>query len=205
MQNLKTPYLFELSQDLPDGFLYMQDLLTVKEEHDLLKEIQNLTFEEFIFHGYSAKRKVIHWGWFYDFQDGNLKKADPIPEFLLPARVKAAHLADLKPSALTQALVTEYPVGSLINWQRDAPAFETIVGISLLSPCEFRLKPYRREKATKKILKIHVEPRSGYVLAGKARNDYQHSTAPVKEVRYSITFRTLRPETVGALTMGNPK
>jgi alkylated DNA repair dioxygenase AlkB len=39
---------------------------------------------------------------------------------------------------------------------------------------------------------VLLEPRSGYVLAGKARTAWQHSIPPTKELRYSITFRTLR-------------
>ena len=37
-----------------------------------------------------------------------------------------------------------------------------------------------------------VEPRSGYVLAGEARTAWKHHIPPAKELRYSITFRTLR-------------
>jgi alkylated DNA repair dioxygenase AlkB len=33
------------------------------------------------------------------------------------------------------------------------------------------------------------------VLAGAARTAWQHSIPPTKELRYSITFRTLRSKT----------
>ncbi|HEX7256079.1 MAG TPA: hypothetical protein VF236_09155 [Gaiellaceae bacterium] len=39
---------------------------------------------------------------------------------------------------------------------------------------------------------VLLEPRSGYVLTGPARTSWQHSIPPTKELRYSITFRTLR-------------
>jgi alkylated DNA repair dioxygenase AlkB len=42
------------------------------------------------------------------------------------------------------------------------------------------------------VWEVLLEPRSGYVLAGKARTSWQHSIPPTKELRYSITFRTLR-------------
>jgi alkylated DNA repair dioxygenase AlkB len=36
-----------------------------------------------------------------------------------------------------------------------------------------------------------VQPGSAYLLRGEARWDWQHSVAPVNELRYSVTFRTL--------------
>jgi alkylated DNA repair dioxygenase AlkB len=39
---------------------------------------------------------------------------------------------------------------------------------------------------------VILEPGSGYVLSGSARWQYQHSIPAVEELRYSITFRTLR-------------
>jgi alkylated DNA repair dioxygenase AlkB len=43
--------------------------------------------------------------------------------------------------------------------------------------------------------RVHEEAlprRSGYVLAGAARWVWQHSIPPVKELRYSVTYRQLR-------------
>jgi alkylated DNA repair dioxygenase AlkB len=42
------------------------------------------------------------------------------------------------------------------------------------------------------VWEVTLEPRSGYVLAGDARRSWEHSIPPTKELRYSITFRTLR-------------
>jgi alkylated DNA repair dioxygenase AlkB len=39
---------------------------------------------------------------------------------------------------------------------------------------------------------LDLPPGSAYVLAGEARSKWQHSIPPVKALRYSITFRTLR-------------
>ena len=39
---------------------------------------------------------------------------------------------------------------------------------------------------------VELPPRSIYLLTGAARTDWQHTIPPVKEVRWSITFRTLR-------------
>ena len=37
-----------------------------------------------------------------------------------------------------------------------------------------------------------LEPRSAYVLAGESRWKWEHHVPPAKELRYSITFRSLR-------------
>jgi alkylated DNA repair dioxygenase AlkB len=36
-----------------------------------------------------------------------------------------------------------------------------------------------------------LAPRSLYVMRRKIRSDWEHSIPPVKELRYSITFRTV--------------
>ena len=48
---------------------------------------------------------------------------------------------------------------------------------------------FRREDERAEVL---LERRSAYVLAGAARWEWEHQVPPVKELRYSITFRTLR-------------
>jgi hypothetical protein len=39
---------------------------------------------------------------------------------------------------------------------------------------------------------IELAPRSGYLISGSARRAFEHSIPPVTQLRYSITFRTLR-------------
>jgi alkylated DNA repair dioxygenase AlkB len=96
---------------------------------------------------------------------------------------------------MAELLVTEYPPGSVINWHRDAPPFDVIAGISLSADCTFKLRPHEKEKQNRKsILSFPVKRRSLYLIQGEARTNWQHSIAPVKEMRYSITLRTLREQ-----------
>ena len=76
------------------------------------------------------------------------------------------------------------------GWHRDAPAFGIVVGISLLASARLRFQRGRREQ--RRTWEVALAPRSGYVLAGAARWSWEHSIPPAKELRYSITFRTLR-------------
>jgi alkylated DNA repair dioxygenase AlkB len=91
---------------------------------------------------------------------------------------------------LQQVLVTEYAPSAGIGWHRDRPEFKDVVGVSLRSPCLFRLrrkKDIRWERAS-----IELQPRSAYLLRGPARTDWQHSIPPIDDLRYSVTFRSLR-------------
>lgn len=188
--------LFPLSDDFPEGFAYQPGFLSEQEESRLLDAIRNLTFEAFDFHGYTAKRRVVEYGLEYDFGTRQATATQPFPEFLLPLLQRAAQFAGLRPETLVEGIVTEYSPGVPIGWHRDAPQFGTIIGISLAGSARMRLKPYvarnQQSRGRSKPLSLILEPRSIYVMRGPARWRFQHSIPPVTELRYSITFRTLR-------------
>jgi alkylated DNA repair dioxygenase AlkB len=175
--------------DLPEGFLYQPEFITVAEEADLLSHLAKLDFQAFDFHGYIAKRRIVEYGLEYDFSSRQAQAARPLPHFLAPFRNRAAKLAGIHPGEIIESVITEYSPGSPIGWHRDVPKFEIIIGISLKSSCRFRFKPYRKEG---KIVSVTLEPRSAYILRGPARWNFQHSIPAVKSLRYSITFRTWR-------------
>jgi len=185
--------LFPLELRLPAGFLYYDDFLSEAEENKLLAEISKLELNNLSYHGYKANRKVRSFGYDYHFETNKLTKGAPIPpgfEFLIQ---KISEHIGIEENEVAELLVTEYPVGSVINWHRDAPQFLLIAGISLLADCIFRLRPYRKEEQTRSsIISFPVSRRSLYVMKDSARNDWQHSISPVKSLRYSITLRTLK-------------
>jgi alkylated DNA repair dioxygenase AlkB len=181
--------LFETGSELPEGMRYAAGVLSRDEEQALLKEIPALPFKEFEFHGFLGKRRVVSFGWRYDFNGGGLGKAGEIPEFLLPARERAARFAGLAPAALEHALITEYKPGAAIGWHKDRPAFDDVIGVSLLSPCSFRLR--RKAGAKWERRSFTAEPRSAYLLRGASRTAWEHSIPPLATLRYSITFRSL--------------
>ena len=174
---------------LPEGFVYEPEFLSRQEEAQLLRSIQGLDFKPFEFHEFTAKRRIVEYGWDYDFQSRRATAGRPLPAFLLPLRARCAGFIGADSSMIVEAVITEYPESAPIGWHRDVPQFETVIGISLLGSCRMRL---RESKGHGKIFSIELEPRSLYVLAGAARWEYQHSIAPLKSLRYSITFRTMR-------------
>lgn len=187
-----TPDLFGDSsvRAWPDGFRYEPELITIEEEASLLAEIRGLEFHAVEMRGVVARRRVIQYGWKYAFDRSRLAPGPEIPPFLLAVRTRAAEFAGTDPEFLSEALLTEYQPGAPIGWHRDAPGFDIIVGISLLSACRFRFR--RSPERGSERVSVILEPRSVYVLSGAARSEWQHSIPEVDTLRYSITFRTLR-------------
>src|SRR4051812_16586230 len=115
--------LFESPPTLPEGFRYQAEVLPPEMETSLLESFRDLPFKEFQFHGYVGKRRVVSYGWQYDFTEARLRKTEDIPDFLLPVRELAARFAGVEPAALHHVLVTEYSAGSAIGWHRDKAVF----------------------------------------------------------------------------------
>jgi alkylated DNA repair dioxygenase AlkB len=186
-----SPSLFDLSATpaIP-GFRYEPEIISDAEERELLGAIQALDFQPVVMHGVPARRRVVQFGSHYSFASRSLAPAAPIPEWLLDLRERVSLLAPARAEELAEALVTEYESGAGIGWHRDAPPFGIVVGVSLLSACQMRLRPRKDDKAP--ATSVHLAPRSAYVFDAEARREWLHSIRPVKELRYSITFRTLR-------------
>lgn len=194
----RQPSLFDEHETsgLPEGFAYRPDFLSPQEEARLAAWLAALPFQPFRFRGYEGKRRVVSFGWQYDFTRSHLEKADDMPAELGTVRARAAAFAGLAPRDLEQCLLNEYLPGAPIGWHRDRPVFETVLGISLLAPCAFRLR--RRVGEGFERAALELAPRSIYRISGAARSQWEHSIPPVKRHRYSITFRNFRGEAPSA-------
>jgi alkylated DNA repair dioxygenase AlkB len=184
--------LFGAPQTLPDGFSYQLDFLDDAEERALLAVIGALPFTQAQYKEWTAKRRIVSYGGRYDFNQGELLPAGPVPEFLLPLRARLAQWLELPAADFTHALIAEYRPGTPLGWHRDVPEFEAIAGVSLLGTARMRLRGYPPRPGQRAALKLDLAPRSAYALVGPARWRWQHAISPTKELRYSITFRTLR-------------
>ena len=180
----------EAATRLPEGFRYATDVIDAAAEHELVARIAELPLREFEFHGYTGKRRVVSFGWRYDFAARRLDRVDDMPDFLRALRERAASFAGLAPESLQQVLVTEYAPGAGIGWHRDKAEFGQVIGLSLLAPCTFRLR--RRAGDGWERVSLVAEARSAYLLSGAARDEWEHSIPPVDALRYSITYRNLR-------------
>jgi alkylated DNA repair dioxygenase AlkB len=184
---------------VPAGFAYCSDFITTAEEAALLEDISRISFSTFEMRGVVARRRVAYFGESYD-----QTQAAPFPGFLLRLRDRIGTWSDHDPHAFVMALINEYPPGAPIGWHRDAPRYDVVVGISLLSACRMRFRPYRSPAASRPphrhqaTHEIRLDQRSAYLMTGESRSSYEHQIPPVTQLRYSITFRTLRPITRGS-------
>lgn len=182
------PFATIASEELkPDGFKYVPDVFTESEEREIISQIEVLPFKPFEFHGFLGKRRIVSFGWRYDYSDQKLKASSDIPPFLTALRETASTIAAAPSTSFEQVLVTEYAPGAGIGWHKDKPIFEDIVAFSFLSACVLRFRKKNGAKWDR--LSMNVEPRSAYLLRGAVRRQWEHSIPVMRMLRYSITFR----------------
>jgi DNA oxidative demethylase len=175
----------------PSGLSFRDDLISVVEEVALLERFARLEMTPLVLHGVPSRRLTRHFGVAYDFDSRSTREAEPIPEYLLDLRPRAAEFSGASPESFVEALVIRYPPGATISWHKDVPSFGgVVVGVSLASACVMR---FQRTAAggERRVFEQPLPPRSAYALTGAARWVWQHSIPPVAEERWSVTFRQL--------------
>ncbi|MEE3622650.1 alpha-ketoglutarate-dependent dioxygenase AlkB [Nitrospirillum sp. BR 11752] len=177
----------------PPGFRYAPDLIDAGEEEGLVASIADLPFAPFDFHGHQANRRVVSFGYRYDYARRAVAPAPDIPAFLLDLRARVAAFAGLPPEDCRQVLINEYAPGAGIGWHRDKPQFGVVAGVSLLSPAtlRFRRREGPEDAPAWRHAAVPLAPRSVYLLTGEARALWEHSINEGEALRYSVTFRTL--------------
>src|SRR4051794_14567833 len=168
---------------------YAEEIISPAEEQKLTRYIGTLPLKPFEFvGGLTGNRKVISFGFRYDFGAHKREQADDIPAPLLALREQAAAFGRIPAERLQQVLVTEYAPGAGIGWHKDRPPFDQVIGVSLQAPCLFRLRRKAGAKWERK--SFTAQPRSAYLLSGASRHGWEHSIPRLKELRYSVTFRS---------------
>lgn len=189
--------LFGQSPAWPSGLRYLAEFLSAAAESRLLDQMSRVPIHEAQYYGYSAKRRVASFGFSYDFALRKLDAAAPLPDFLFELRQAVADRLSLPPDAFEQALINEYRPGTPLGWHRDTPEFESVAGVSLGGSCRIRFRPFPPKRGRDpKTFTLNAEPRSLYLMQDDARWKWQHSVAPTRVQRWSITFRTMRAKVV---------
>jgi alkylated DNA repair dioxygenase AlkB len=175
----------------PEGLHYQADFITPDEEASLVSFLERVAYEEVHFRGVIAKRVVKHYGVLYEYQARQTSPGEPLPEDLLWLKQRCDAWGERD---FVECLATRYPAGAGIGWHRDAPMFGTrVVGVSLGAACTMKFRRELKGKP-KEDFALVLEPRSVYMFEGPARWSWQHHIPPVGDVRYSITWRTLKGE-----------
>ena len=171
------------------GLAVCDGFVSTAEEAMLVARIDDTGLSPFRFQRWTGKRLTRSYGWSYDFKTGKFAPTEPMPDWLLPLKARAADFAGLAPDDLVQALLIRYDPGSGIGWHKDRPVFEHVIGISLGSQASLRLR--RRGDHGFERTKADLPRRSTYHLSGEVRHLWEHSIAPLDVPRWSITFRSL--------------
>jgi alkylated DNA repair dioxygenase AlkB len=194
-----------LPAGLPPGLVYERGFLAVDEERELLDVLRSLPLQAARYKGFTARRRVVSFGGSFDYDANRLLPAAELDPRLQPLRERVASWLGVASSALVHALVAEYPAGAPLGWHRDVPDFEIVAGVSLASDSILRFRPYPPARPARgRIVRLAVEPRSIYAMSGPARWAWQHSVAPTRAARWSITFRTSRRAVGGGLKDRTP-
>ena len=174
----------------PAGLRYAEKVIPQDMQADLIGRARTLDLAPFDFRGFKGNRRTVAFGSRYDFSRSRVDVAEPLPDWLLPLRGIAGWFADIPEDELVQALITEYAPGAGIGWHRDRPEYGKIVGLSFASDCVLR---FRRPEAGgwRRAAQV-LQPGSAYLLDGPVRQEWQHSIAPGDQLRYSVTFRSMR-------------
>ncbi len=101
---------------------------------------QQAAFGAFRFHDFRGRRRVVSFGWRYDYAGRQIRPSADMPEILLPLRQRAADVAGLAAASLQQVLVTEYAPGAPIGRHRDKPMFQDRGRLPLPGPCLLRFR-----------------------------------------------------------------
>jgi alkylated DNA repair dioxygenase AlkB len=138
--------LYFPSKTVGQKVFLLQHFISHDEEKVLHEQIMKVPLHPLIFQGYEAKRKVASFGYDWNFQTRTLSKGNLIPQPFQFIIEKVAKKISIPVEQFGELLLTEYPTASVINWHRDAPPFGVIAGISLLTACTLRFRPYEKTK-----------------------------------------------------------
>lgn len=176
--------------DMPPipGLTTAGDFVTPNEEQALIAAIDRCTLTPFRFHQWTGKRLTHSFGWNYDFQNGALSSAEPLPNWLAAVRDRVANFAGLPSENLVQALLIRYDPGAGIGWHRDRPVYDHVIGISLGAPAVMRFRRPRGDRWLR--VPVPLAPRGIYQLSGEVRTAWEHSIVPIERPRWSLTFRS---------------
>ncbi|MDJ1470990.1 alpha-ketoglutarate-dependent dioxygenase AlkB [Cytophagaceae bacterium DM2B3-1] len=179
--------------DIP-GLTYIENFVSVDEEHDLVSQIDNATWLA------DLKRRVQHYGYKYDYKkrqiDASMKIDDiPVWAVRIADRVYEAGYIPYQPD---QLIINEYLPGQGIASHIDCePCFEdTIISLSLGSHCVMTFTEKESNHSEDKI----IHSKSLLVMQQQARYKWMHGikakksdmvegVKKIRQRRISLTFR----------------
>jgi alkylated DNA repair dioxygenase AlkB len=177
------------SHQPPAGLRLATEIVTPGEEQALIAAIEGAGLSYYAYDP-DNPRSSKSFGWKYDFLKDTFVRCEPLPAGYRAIAERAAAFAGIPADDFAECLLNRYEPGAMIQPHFDKPVWAHVVGISLgaAATMVFRHGESGGER------RVELQPRSIYLLADDARYVWQHSLAPVRGTRWSITFRSFSTE-----------
>ena len=164
---------------------------SAQDEETPAEHIESLPFKEFEFHGFTGKRRIVSFGWRYDFNGGGLTKTETCRNFSSGIRARAEGFAGIAPGSLQQVLITEYRRAPRSAGTRTAPFSATSSAFRCSRPA---LSGCGGKAGALGAAQSDAEPRSIYLLRGPSRTEWEHSIPGVEAFAIRSPFVTFLKE-----------
>lgn len=170
-----------------EGFRFWNNSISEQLEREYIRQFEKLSLSQITMRGQQTRRFVGQFGGnVYTYNRAARTRAALTPQ-LESIRAEIATIVGFNPESLPAITIQYYPTGAGIGWHVDDHRYGLVVGLSLGGSCKMQ---FRAVKDADAILIRDLPARSVYVLDGSARWNFQHRIPPVKNPRYSVTFRT---------------
>jgi alkylated DNA repair dioxygenase AlkB len=181
---------------VPRGLTYHAGAVSLELSKEILTWLKG-NAEWFPVSAGANARKVVHYGYAYDYRSGSVKKqAPPFPEIIERLCALIAEHVELPTGyAFDQCIINKYLPGQGIGAHTDHSSYGDVIACFTIgsgAEMEF-VRAFDSYK-------LFVEGRSLYVMSGESRRHWTHSmrgrlTDPAhgkRGVRYSLTFRSVK-------------
>jgi alkylated DNA repair dioxygenase AlkB len=186
-------------QEYIPGLYYIPNIIPLELSNSIQTELN--TSNAWFPVGGDNSRKVIHYGFKYNYKTGNVSEpAAPFPQFANEL-VDIIRNLEVVPNAmaLDQCLINKYEPGQGISAHTDSINYDDFICCFTLGSgayMEFTRNGYTPSK-------IYTEPNSLYIISGASRYLWKHEMRGLKTdtvdgkkikrgVRTSITFRSVK-------------
>ena len=192
------------------GLYYVRDAVDLELYETVMDHLN--TCEDWFQVGGASSRKVIHYGYKYNYGGGSGAATTPMPECIDNLRLYLISVLDeyvrkgvLQPydESFNQCIINKYEPGQGIGAHIDHSDYGAIIGCFTFSPGNGSPGEmvFLREGFPTNV--IQTADKSLYIMTGESRTHWQHQMAAKKtdivngkrtprNVRISITFRSVK-------------
>lgn len=181
------------------GLYYLKNVLDAQTLEEVNMELQERFLKEsFSVGGGKNSRKVIHYGYEYNYKTGDVGNATlPFPSFIEKLSNIVKSLGLEKDPKIVQCIINKYEPGQGIGAHIDSKKYgEFIYCFTFGSGADMEFSKDGQKCS------IYTEPNSLYIMSGESRNLWKHEMRPrltdtvngkkvKRATRISITFRSI--------------